>query len=112
MSSDEAETALSANPCPVFNEDELGQLEEDVRDLNHLIISLTPHDLLASTKFKSLLVKCTKQWPRLRATARVGSDGHEDVSLIPRAMQTEEDLEWGTVEYKSLIAAHKFAENG
>jgi len=68
MSTDEADEALSANPCHAFNEDELSQLEEDVRDLFHLLISLSPHDLLAGTKFRPLLVRCTKQWPRLRAT--------------------------------------------
>ncbi len=44
----------------------------------------------------------SKRWPRLRATAVV--DVGVDFSLIPRAMQAEEDLTIFINQYRSLLA--------
>eukprot|EP01038_Epipyxis_sp_PR26KG_P006988 gene6988-9550_t len=56
--------------------------------------------------FQSLLSSCQTRWPRLRATAVVGMG--VDFSLIPRAMQAEEDLIRYIRDYKSMKLAYSF----
>jgi hypothetical protein len=60
-----------------------------------------PSDLLdKASRFRRLLRDATSNWPSLRATAVVGLD--VDFTLIPRAMQAEEDLVRVLNEFKSL----------
>jgi hypothetical protein len=50
------------------------------------------------------MLAITNRWPRLRATAIVNAG--VNFSLIPRAMQAEEDLMRHIDEYRSLRVAH------
>ena len=53
-----------------------------------------------NSNFRRVLRDASSCWPRLRATAVVGTD--VDFTLIPRAMQSEEDLVRVLNEFKSL----------
>lgn len=64
-------------------------------------------DILGQTSsFRKLLSSCTNRWPSLRATAVVGMG--VDFTLIPRAMQAEEDLSKIINEFRSIEVAHSF----
>jgi len=91
-----------------FDEDELGRLEESIRDLAILLRAAAPRDVLSKKgKPFRLLSSVTARWPRLRSTAEVGTG--IDFRLLPRAMQAEEDLQRLIDEYRSLIAAHSLS---
>jgi hypothetical protein len=104
---DSAENVRAAEDSAAFDDNELGQLEEDVKMLGMLLREATP-DVVAGAggggPIRDILVQITNRWPRLRATAVVGTN--IDFSLIPRAMQTEEDLVRLIDDYRSLKAAH------
>jgi hypothetical protein len=104
LSMEEAEKYRSENNSGSLDEDELGRLEEDIRDLVNCLRHAAPQDALIGPKIRLLLKACTTRWPSLRATANVSDE--VDFSLIPRAMQAEEDLIHSVNEFKSLIAAH------
>ena len=55
---------------------------------------------MKDSKVYKLLKICLLRWPSLRATAVVGMG--VDFSLIPRAMQAEEDLIRHINEFKSM----------
>jgi hypothetical protein len=103
---DKAESIREATNCQSFDEDGLGRLEEDVRDLCNMLKRATVHDLSSNSKFRNLFTSCSQRWPRLRATTVVGASDL-DFTLIPRAMQTEEDLIRAIDEFKSLVEAGK-----
>jgi hypothetical protein len=103
---DKAESIREATNCQSFDEDGLGRLEEDVRDLCNMLKRATVHDLTSNSKFRNLFTSCSQRWPRLRATTVVGASDL-DFTLIPRAMQTEEDLIRAVDEFKSLVEAGK-----
>lgn len=104
LSMEDAEKYKEENKSRPLDEDELGRLEEDIRDLSHCLRNAAPQDALIGPKIRLLLKACTTRWPNLRATA-IFSD-EIDFSLLPRAMQAEEDLITSVNEFKSLIAAH------
>jgi len=104
LSMEDAEKFRSENNSGSLDEDELGRLEEDIRDLVNCLRNAAPQDALIGPKIRLLLKACTTRWPSLRATANVSDE--VDFSLIPRAMQAEEDLINSVNEFKSLIAAH------
>jgi len=104
LSMEDAEKCRIENNSKSLDEDELGRLEEDIRDLVNCLRHAAPQDALIGPKIRLLLKACTTRWPSLRATANVSDE--VDFSLIPRAMQAEEDLIHSVNEFKSLIAAH------
>ena len=104
LSMEDAEKFRNENNSGPLDEDELGRLEEDIRDLVNCLRHAAPQDALIGPKIRLLLKACTTRWPSLRATANVSDE--VDFSLIPRAMQAEEDLINSVNEFKSLIAAH------
>ena len=104
LSMEDAERYREENKSRALDEDELGRLEEDIRDLINSLRHASPQDELIGPKIKLLLKACTTRWPSLRATANFSEE--IDFSLIPRAMQAEEDLITSVNEFKSLIAAH------
>jgi hypothetical protein len=59
--------------------------------------------LPVKSKFRVLLLSVASRWPNLRATCVVGMG--VDFSLIPRAMQAEEDLVRFISDFRSLEAA-------
>ena len=103
---DKAEAIREATNCQSFDEDNLGRIEEDVRDLCNMLKRATTNDLNANSKLRNLFTSCSQRWPRLRATTVVGASDL-DFTLIPRAMQTEEDLIRAIDEFKSLVEAGK-----
>ena len=104
LSMEDAEKYKDENKSRALDEDELGRLEEDIRDLSNSLRHASPQDALIGPKIRLLLKACTTRWPSLRATANFSEE--IDFSLIPRAMQAEEDLITSVNEFKSLIAAH------
>ena len=103
---DKAEALREETNCQSFDEDSLGRIEEDVRDLCNMLKRATTHDLNANSKLRNLFSSCSQRWPRLRATTVVGASDL-DFTLIPRAMQTEEDLIRAIDEFRSLVEAGK-----
>jgi len=88
---DEAEEARAAKQSTSLDEDALGHLETDIRTLGQLIRKGDNAALVArESKFRTKYRAVSKRWPNLRATAVVGMG--VDFTLIPRAMQAEEDL--------------------
>ena len=87
-----------------LNEEELSNFEEE---LQKLILGLQGHSGSKRIKKSSAgyrnLVKLTTIWPSLRATCQVGKDGIA-FSLIPRAMQAEEDLVRLIRDFENLLA--------
>jgi hypothetical protein len=80
--------------CPALNEDQLSFFEEELRKL---IIGLQAHSgnkkIKKSSEGYRKLIKITTAWPKLRATCQVeGRESSTSPTLIPRAMQAEEDL--------------------
>lgn len=91
MSLEEAEKAKDILRASPLDEDSLGLLEEDIRTLGWQLKNNQPEDVTAmGSEFRLQLKWTSSRWPRLRATAVVM--GGVDFSLIPRAMQAEEDL--------------------
>lgn len=105
---DEAENAKIEQQSKPLDEDELGTLELHIQQLG--IILKDPAQAKESIKlgsnFRNLLRQVTPSWPRLRATAVVGVG--VDFTLIPRALQAEEDLVRFISELRSLEAVHSF----
>jgi hypothetical protein len=107
-----------------LDEDSLGSLEEDTRSLVELMkkqdhkvscwyltlflcsyfvsyLFLSKQEIISRQgKVRKLLLSVTLRWPGLRATCTLGA--FVDFTLIPRAMQAEEDLINVINEYKSL----------
>ena len=81
----------------------------------------SPLDITKPGRLRELLRSTTCRWPGLRATATVGPDSGSgvengtnilshsssalDCSIIPRAMQAEEDLCRIIDDYQSLVFA-------
>lgn len=111
MTVDQADQFRIAHGILPFDELGLGLMEEDVRDLLHAVGNANPqYDLLPNSNVNKLLLACTTKWPQLRATVECGlnQNGDIDFSLIPRAMQTEEDLVKGIDDFKSLVAVSMY----
>ena len=51
------------------------------------------------------LVKCQDLWPALKVTSQLTTVN--DLTLLPRAMQCDEDMARTIDEYKSILAARK-----
>jgi hypothetical protein len=115
-----------------FDSDELGQVEENVRDLRSLLrrtkarvgssLPSLPLSLIDSPRFCSALSDsqniptdphcrryislCQDNWIRLHRTCLIDPSGASGgVMLIPRAMQTEEELDRAIKELRSLLIA-------
>lgn len=103
---DEAETAKDALNTSSLDEDQLGWLELDIKAMGTLLRNEKPAQLLEpNSKFRKTFASVSSRWPQLRATAVVGMG--VDFTLIPRAMQAEEDLLRYLHEFQSLETAHK-----
>lgn len=61
--------------------------------------------IIPQGEFHRKLASVTHRWPSLRATCVVGPG--VDFTLIPRAMQAEEDLQRIINEYKSAQAMRR-----
>lgn len=59
------------------------------------------------SKFRSKYRTVSKRWPNLRATAVVGMG--VDFTLIPRAMQAEEDLIRYVNVFRNIETAHSMS---
>ena len=111
MTVEQADQFRIAHGILPFDELGLGLMEEDVRDLVQAVRCANPqYDLLPQSDVNTLLLTCTTKWPQLRATVDCGlnQSGDIDFSLIPRAMQTEEDLVKGIDDFKSLVAVSMY----
>eukprot|EP01031_Cornospumella_fuschlensis_P036972 gene36972-44852_t len=105
-SSDQAEEIKEMKQVPPMDEDQLGRFEEDVRSLMNLMQNSRPKELLRpNSEARQGIRSVTKRWPALRATSVVGVG--VDFSLIPRAMQVEEDLVRLINEFRNLETIKK-----
>eukprot|EP01034_Spumella_vulgaris_P022430 gene22430-28555_t len=101
---DTADAAKESLNSRSLDEDALGHLEEDIKALGIALSGQPAKELLPlKSKFRTLLLSVASRWPNLRATCVVGMG--VDFSLIPRAMQAEEDLVRHVDNFKSLEAA-------
>ncbi len=104
------QAAAEGHPVQRLDDDTLGRLEEDIKDLGIMLRIASPLDVTKPGRLRDLLRKCTERWPRLRATAETVTESSSasaevDFRLIPRAMQAEEDLVRSIDDYQSLIFA-------
>ncbi len=88
-----------------LSDEELAEFEDNLRKL---IIGLQNHNSGKRIKKTSAgyinLVKLTMQWPQLRATCLVENASNMSFTLIPRAMQAEEDLIRLIRDFENLTA--------
>lgn len=105
LSVDDAEEIRRTLSCLPLDEDILGRLEEDIRDLCIQLRGASIKDAGSRTDLRRLLISSTNQWPQLRATCELCAG--VDFTLIPRALQAEEDLIRAINDYRSLVATHK-----
>jgi len=103
MTMDEVE-AMCGDSVRGFDDDELGQAEEKIRDFRTRLTKTSTKYLTKDAKVRALLDDCQASWPRLHVTCRIG-DNVVDSMLIARAMQAEEDLEGALRELRSFLAA-------
>mmetsp|Transcript_11725 Transcript_11725/g.16109 ORF Transcript_11725/g.16109 Transcript_11725/m.16109 type:complete len:169 (-) Transcript_11725:179-685(-) len=101
-----ADLAKEQQQSRPLDEDQLGEVEEQLRKMNSLLkTAQTPALLAMNSEFRRLMKSVTHRWPNLRATAVVGKN--VDFTLIPRAMQAEEDL----IQYLNEFRGLEFASN-
>jgi hypothetical protein len=101
----ERERELRGNEIHPMDDMELGRLEEDIRELRFVLHGNDPTRITQPGQSRTLLRSCTERWPALRATATFGVHGQVDFTIIPRAMQAEEDLMRIIDDYRSLLLA-------
>lgn len=90
----------------MLDDDSLGVLEENIRDLITIARRTKPADVQKSPRLVRALRLCQSQWPSLRATCAIDPDPLSSTSmLVPRAMQAEEDLDRVVKEIKSVLMA-------
>ena len=104
MTADEAEQKMLQGSSIPLDDCQLGDLEEKIFEIRNMMRSFTPKQVVTNKKLSKLFSQCREQWPCLRAT--MSFDRSPDVSLIPRAMQVEEDLVAVQGEVKSVVAAY------
>ena len=104
LTADEAEEKMVQNGSVPLDDCQLGDLEEKIFEIRNMMRSFTPKQVVTNSKLSKLFSQCRDQWPCLRAT--MSFDRSPDVSLIPRAMQVEEDLVAVQGEVKSVVAAY------
>ena len=109
MTVDEAEAIRERTDARSLDGDELGQTEELVRDIRAHMQRAAPKQVITSTSLRGLFVKANKIWPRLRATTVIGAS--VDFTLIPRALQAEEDLIRCLDEFKSIHTAQSLGSS-
>eukprot|EP01039_Chlorochromonas_danica_P009674 gene9674-10697_t len=98
---EQAEEIKTEHNTPPMDEDQLGRFEEDLRNLTQSLRESKPKDIARlDSPVRKLVRTITKRWPALRATAVVNMG--VDFSLIPRAMQAEEDLLRAINEFRNL----------
>lgn len=98
---EQAEEIKTEHNTPPMDEDQLGRFEEDLRRLTQSLRESKPRDIVRlDSPIRKLVRAITKRWPALRATAVVNMG--VDFSLIPRAMQAEEDLVRAINEFRNL----------
>jgi hypothetical protein len=107
MTADQADAEMQKLGSRPLDDAELGFMEEKINDLRQLMRRSTPKQVVTDPNVIKLGVYCKERWPRLRATMSFDAP---DVSLIPRAMQVEEDLITALDEVKSTIAAYKMIQ--
>lgn len=96
--------------CKALDSDELGLMEEDIKNMGVMIRTVPTNKLVArGGTFMQLMLRTTNRWPLLRATCVVGSD--VDFALIPRAMQAEEDLQEMIKDYRTASSIAQRAGN-
>ena len=105
LTADDAEELRLEKKSRPLDDCELGQMEEKISEVRSTMRSLTPKQVVTSTSLSREFAYCRERWPRLRATMCFEAAGG-DVSLIPRAMQLEEDLVALQDEVKSIVAAY------
>lgn len=110
LSQQDAENERERVDAKSLDEDELGYLEEHVHLFMQKLRNSTPNDVEKGSELYKLMHVVSSKWPQLRATAVVGQN--VDFSLIPRAMQCEEDLERGVNEFKNLSALYVALSSG
>ena len=102
---DQAEQRRVDLDFEALSEDELNLFEEELRKL---ILGLQGHDTAKKIKKTSAgyinLVKLTTKWPQLRATCAVENADARSFTLIPRALQAEEDLTRLIRDFENLTA--------
>jgi hypothetical protein len=108
MTADDAEAEMLKIGSRPLDDHELGLMEEKIGDLRQLMRRSTPKQVVTDPNVVKLGGYCKDRWPRLRATMSFDA---LDVSLIPRAMQVEEDLITVLDEVKSTIAAYKMIQS-
>jgi len=101
---DAAEQARETKQAPSLDEDELGHMEVDIRALAQ-VLKKSDHKILTlpESRFRLKFRAVSRRWPGLRATAVVGMG--VDFTLIPRAMQAEEDLLGVLNEFRNVETA-------
>ena len=104
LTADGAEQRMLQDSSAPLDDCQLGDLEEQIFEIRNMMRSFTPKQVVTSKKLSKLFTQCREQWPCLRAT--MSFDRSPDVSLIPRAMQVEEDLVAVQGEVKSVVAAY------
>lgn len=106
---DDADEARGRLGCRALDEDSLGQIEEDIRQIGLIIRGAggaakkpSSSSNYSKVELTKLIHSVNRRWPTLRATAVV--DMTADFVLIPRAMQAEEDYVHYLNEFRSLKA--------
>lgn len=103
---DKAETCRLEMNANALDDNELGRLEESVRELGRLWkLEDSVQNIIKSVYIRNLIQDFIKKWPNLRATASVEST-EVNLALIPRALQVEEDFINYLNEYRSIKAAY------
>lgn len=89
-----------------LSDDVLAQLEEEIHQFATIFYRTNGKDLFNAKHFSlsQTLVKILRQWPNLRATCII--DEHSDASLVPRALQLEEDLSRLVNQYYNYVAIY------
>lgn len=102
---DQAEQRRKDLGYSALSEDELNLFEDELRKL---ILGLQGHSSTKRIKKTSAgytnLVKLTTMWPQLRATCEVENADTRSFTLIPRALQAEEDLIRLIRDFENLTA--------
>ena len=101
---DEVQEMMVKEGSSPLDDCDLGDLEEKIFEIRQSMRTLTPKQIVTSSKLSRQFKYCRNLWPRLRAT--MDFERSTDVSLIPRAMQVEEDLVAVQGEVKSVVAAY------
>lgn len=101
MLNPEIATAIfEAEQPPPLDSDGLGEMETNVHHLTEALRAVD-HSEPLSASLRAQLRRAQAAWPRLKATAMF--DRYQDVSLVPRAMQCDEDLAAAAGLFRSVV---------